>query len=80
MRTPRHISGEPITIVCAVRPRAQTGVAVRDRGCILGATMKFGTFHLFQKPPGWSDSDVFSAEFGQIEAAEQLGFDGVWLA
>lgn len=45
-----------------------------------GATMKFGTFHLFQKPPGRSDSDVFAAELDQIEAAEELGFDGVWLA
>ncbi|MCI0883800.1 MAG: LLM class flavin-dependent oxidoreductase, partial [Chloroflexi bacterium] len=42
--------------------------------------MKFGTFHLFQRPPGWSDSDVFAAELDQIEAAEALGFDGVWLA
>ncbi len=42
--------------------------------------MKFGTFHLFQKPPGWSDQDVFDTELEQIETAEKLGFDGVWLA
>lgn len=42
--------------------------------------MKFGTFHLFQKPPGWTDEDVFRAELEQIEKAEELGFDGVWLA
>jgi alkanesulfonate monooxygenase SsuD/methylene tetrahydromethanopterin reductase-like flavin-dependent oxidoreductase (luciferase family) len=42
--------------------------------------MKFGTFHLFQKPPGWSDEDVFRTELEQIEKAEELGFDGVWLA
>ena len=42
--------------------------------------MKFGTFHLFQKPPGWSDADVFRAELDQIEKAEELGFDAVWLA
>lgn len=42
--------------------------------------MKFGTFHLFQRPPDWSDQDVFRAELEQIEAAEELGFDGVWLA
>jgi len=42
--------------------------------------MKFGTFHLFQKPPGWSDGDVFGCELEQIEKAEALGFDGVWLA
>ncbi len=42
--------------------------------------MKFGTFHLFQKPPGWSDSDVFQTELAQIEQAEELGFDAVWLA
>src|SRR2546428_9500074 len=42
--------------------------------------MKFGTFHLFQKPPVWDDEDVFRAEFEQIEKAEELGFDAVWLA
>jgi len=42
--------------------------------------MKFGTFHLFQKPPGWSDQDVFDSELEQIERSEALGFDGVWLA
>src|SRR2546427_8179204 len=42
--------------------------------------MKFGTFHLFQKPPGWDDEDVFRAELEQIEKAEELGFDAVWLA
>src|SRR5207249_11442978 len=42
--------------------------------------MKFGTFHLFQKPPGWGDEDVFRAELEQIEKAEELGFDAVWLA
>ena len=42
--------------------------------------MKFGTFHLFQKPPGWSDEDVFRAELEQIGEADRLGFDGVWLA
>jgi alkanesulfonate monooxygenase SsuD/methylene tetrahydromethanopterin reductase-like flavin-dependent oxidoreductase (luciferase family) len=44
------------------------------------ADMKFGTFHLFQKPPGWTDEDVFRAELEQIETAETLGFDAVWLA
>ena len=42
--------------------------------------MKFGTFHLFQKPPGWSDIDVFRNELEQIDKAEELGFDAVWLA
>lgn len=42
--------------------------------------MKFGTFHLFQKPEGWTDVDVFQAELEQIEKAEELGFDAVWLA
>ena len=42
--------------------------------------MKFGTFHLFQKPQGWSDVDVFEAELEQIEKAEEIGFDAVWLA
>ncbi|MBI1885847.1 MAG: LLM class flavin-dependent oxidoreductase [Chloroflexi bacterium] len=42
--------------------------------------MKFGTFHLFQKPQGWSDVDVYRNELDQIRLAEDLGFDAVWLA
>jgi alkanesulfonate monooxygenase SsuD/methylene tetrahydromethanopterin reductase-like flavin-dependent oxidoreductase (luciferase family) len=42
--------------------------------------MKFGTFHLFQKPPGWTDEEVFRTELQQIETADELGFDAVWLA
>ncbi|MDO8616478.1 MAG: LLM class flavin-dependent oxidoreductase [Dehalococcoidia bacterium] len=42
--------------------------------------MKFGTFHLFQKPAGWTDEGVFRAELEQIQKAEELGFDAVWLA
>ena len=42
--------------------------------------MKFGTFHLFQKPQGWTDIDVFRSELAQIDKAEEMGFDAVWLA
>src|SRR4029450_1930794 len=62
-------------------PNARVRLNRRTARGYTGATpMKFGTFHLFQKPPGWGDEDVFRAELEQIEKAEQLGFDAVWLA
>jgi alkanesulfonate monooxygenase SsuD/methylene tetrahydromethanopterin reductase-like flavin-dependent oxidoreductase (luciferase family) len=42
--------------------------------------LKFGTFHLFQKPADSTDADVYRAELEQIEQTEELGFHSVWLA
>lgn len=40
--------------------------------------MKFGTFHFFQLPPGWSHHQVVQQELEEIVWAEELGFDRVW--
>jgi alkanesulfonate monooxygenase SsuD/methylene tetrahydromethanopterin reductase-like flavin-dependent oxidoreductase (luciferase family) len=42
--------------------------------------MKFGTFHLYSVPPGTNPYDVVRQQFEQALAAEDLGFDEVWLA
>jgi alkanesulfonate monooxygenase SsuD/methylene tetrahydromethanopterin reductase-like flavin-dependent oxidoreductase (luciferase family) len=42
--------------------------------------MEFGMFHEFQCPPGLSEEQAFAESFEQVEAAEQLGLDAMWLA
>jgi alkanesulfonate monooxygenase SsuD/methylene tetrahydromethanopterin reductase-like flavin-dependent oxidoreductase (luciferase family) len=42
--------------------------------------MEFGMFHEFQCPPGYSEERAFAESFAQVEAAEQLGLDAMWLA
>jgi len=42
--------------------------------------MEFGMFHEFQCPPGHSEEQAFAESFEQVEAAEQLGLDALWLA
>src|SRR5215472_3095458 len=42
--------------------------------------MKFATFHLVHWPEGLTHAGVYARELEMIEAAEELGFDGVWLA
>ena len=42
--------------------------------------MEFGMFHQFPSSPGRSDSDTFAEAFEQIDAAEELGLDVMWLA
>ena len=41
--------------------------------------MRFGTFYFFQAPPGQRHADIIHRELEQMEWAEQLGFDEVWL-
>jgi alkanesulfonate monooxygenase SsuD/methylene tetrahydromethanopterin reductase-like flavin-dependent oxidoreductase (luciferase family) len=42
--------------------------------------MDFGTFHLYSVPP-WTDADqTVQDHFRQMVAADQLGFDEIWLA
>jgi alkanesulfonate monooxygenase SsuD/methylene tetrahydromethanopterin reductase-like flavin-dependent oxidoreductase (luciferase family) len=41
---------------------------------------EFGIFHEFSRSPGQSDTEAFAQSFAQIEAAERLGTDVVWLA
>ena len=41
--------------------------------------MRFGTFFFFQAPPGLSHAGIIHDEIRQMEWAEELGFDEVWL-
>src|SRR5438067_27110 len=45
-----------------------------------GRPMEFGMFHEFQRLPGASEPSAFADSFAQIDAAEQLGLDAMWLA
>jgi len=42
--------------------------------------MEFGMFHEFQRLPGASDAHAFADSFAQIDEAERLGLDAMWLA
>ncbi len=42
--------------------------------------MEFGMFHQFPSLPGRPDADTFAEAFEQIDAAERLGLDVMWLA
>ena len=42
--------------------------------------MEFGMFHQFPSLPGRSDAETFAEAFEQIDAAEQLGLDVMWLS
>ncbi len=42
--------------------------------------MEFGMFHEFQRLPGATDAHAFADSFAQIDEAERLGLDAMWLA
>jgi alkanesulfonate monooxygenase SsuD/methylene tetrahydromethanopterin reductase-like flavin-dependent oxidoreductase (luciferase family) len=42
--------------------------------------MEFGMFHEFQRLPGASDASAFADSFAQVDEAERLGLDAMWLA
>jgi alkanesulfonate monooxygenase SsuD/methylene tetrahydromethanopterin reductase-like flavin-dependent oxidoreductase (luciferase family) len=42
--------------------------------------MEFGMFHQFPSLPGRRDADSFAEAFEQIDAAEEMGLDVMWLA
>ena len=42
--------------------------------------MEFGLFTEFQCPPGMDEAAAFDESMAQMRAAEELGFDAVWLA
>ncbi len=42
--------------------------------------MEFGMFHEFQRLPGASEPSAFADSFAQVDAAEKLGLDAMWLA
>jgi alkanesulfonate monooxygenase SsuD/methylene tetrahydromethanopterin reductase-like flavin-dependent oxidoreductase (luciferase family) len=42
--------------------------------------VRFGLFFLMQRDPHWSEQAVYEAELAQMELAEGLGFESVWIA
>jgi alkanesulfonate monooxygenase SsuD/methylene tetrahydromethanopterin reductase-like flavin-dependent oxidoreductase (luciferase family) len=42
--------------------------------------MEFGVFHEFHAAPGESQAQSFAHSFEQVDAAEKLGLDAMWLA
>jgi alkanesulfonate monooxygenase SsuD/methylene tetrahydromethanopterin reductase-like flavin-dependent oxidoreductase (luciferase family) len=42
--------------------------------------MEFGMFHEFHRPPGQTEAQAFQESFEQVDAAERLGLDAMWLA
>ena len=42
--------------------------------------MEFGLFTEFHSPPGVSEAAAFDESLGQMKAAEDMGYDAVWLA
>jgi alkanesulfonate monooxygenase SsuD/methylene tetrahydromethanopterin reductase-like flavin-dependent oxidoreductase (luciferase family) len=42
--------------------------------------MEFGMFHEFQRLPGTTDAQAFADSFAQVDEAERLGIDAMWLA
>jgi alkanesulfonate monooxygenase SsuD/methylene tetrahydromethanopterin reductase-like flavin-dependent oxidoreductase (luciferase family) len=42
--------------------------------------MEVGLFTEFQSPPGMDEAQAFDEALAQVTAAEELGFDAVWLA
>ncbi len=42
--------------------------------------MQVGLFTEFQCPPGMSEAQAFDESMAQMQAADELGFDAVWLA
>jgi alkanesulfonate monooxygenase SsuD/methylene tetrahydromethanopterin reductase-like flavin-dependent oxidoreductase (luciferase family) len=42
--------------------------------------LEFGLFHEFQQPPGEGPARAFADSFEQVDAAERMGLDAMWLA
>jgi alkanesulfonate monooxygenase SsuD/methylene tetrahydromethanopterin reductase-like flavin-dependent oxidoreductase (luciferase family) len=42
--------------------------------------MEFGMFHEFPSLPGRSETEAFDEAMEQVDAAERLGLDAIWLA
>ena len=42
--------------------------------------MEFGMFHEFQALPGETAAQSFANSLAQVDAAERMGLDAMWLA
>src|SRR5260221_5272687 len=57
------------------------GIALLASAPIVGGRlMEFGMFHEFPSLPGRSESEAFDEAMEQVDAAERLGLDVMWLA
>src|SRR5690242_20941756 len=66
----------PKRIGCIAMAPALSDAAGR---CQYPAPMRFGTYHVFQCPPGQEPGRVVADELARAELAEALGFDDVWV-
>src|SRR5499426_880710 len=64
----------PKRIGCIAMTPALSDRAGRGKGVV-----RFGTYHVFQCPPGQEPGRVVAEELARAELAEALGFDDVWV-
>jgi len=56
------------------------GGPFRGRATVVRSrALRFGTYHVFQCPPGQEPARVVAEELARAELAEALGFDDVWV-
>src|SRR5438128_5812007 len=85
MRSRRSISATSVPCRCGAgrgccRATSERGGLPRRSGQDYApCTMRFGTYHVFQCPPGQSPERVMAEEIERAEFAEALGFDDVWV-
>src|SRR5262249_20343978 len=62
-----------------VRAARAPNVARRGGQGLGSRAVRFGTYHVFQCPPGQTPARVIAEELARAELAETLGFDEVWV-
>src|SRR6185436_11117533 len=67
------------------RSRGSAPLGAGARGCGAGGrwcrdeAVRFGTYHVFQCPPGLDPARVMREELARAELSESLGFDEIWV-
>jgi alkanesulfonate monooxygenase SsuD/methylene tetrahydromethanopterin reductase-like flavin-dependent oxidoreductase (luciferase family) len=64
----------------ACQAARQNGFIDVRRGWQAIMSFEFGIFHEFSRSAGQTDAEAFAHSFAQVDAAERLGLDVVWLA
>jgi alkanesulfonate monooxygenase SsuD/methylene tetrahydromethanopterin reductase-like flavin-dependent oxidoreductase (luciferase family) len=62
------------------KPRGKMVSSASGGGLQAVMSFEFGIFHEFSRAAGESDAEAFARSFAQVDAAERLGLDVVWLA
>ena len=73
MRRPKFARIGADNVKAARGPFRGRATVVRSRA------LRFGTYHVFQCPPGQEPARVVAEELARAELAEALGFDDVWV-